>query len=149
MMPGICPLTAGMSAVAAALHEAAGFHEIWDEKAFADLLAMPGTAGCLALDADEPVGLVLWRAVADEAEILTICILPERRRTGLGRVLLAAATAEISKAGARRLLLEVAIDNDAAIALYGGSGFVRAGLRKAYYRRPAGAVDALILAKDI
>jgi ribosomal-protein-alanine N-acetyltransferase len=138
-----------MCTVAAALHAVSGLHEHWDAATFAELIAMPGTAGRLALDGDMPVGLVLWRVAADEAEILTICTAPDRRRQGAGRFLLEAAIAAISATGGRRLLLEVAVDNGPAIALYGALGFTEAGRRRGYYRNAQGAVDALILAREI
>jgi ribosomal-protein-alanine N-acetyltransferase len=149
MTPIFCRLDIAMTGVAAALHEAAGFHEAWNAHAFAELLAMPGTAGMLALAGEEPAGLVLWRIAADEAEILTICTLPDRRRGGVARHLLAAAIGAMTAAGARRLSLEVAIDNRAAIALYRAFRFVELGRRRGYYRGPQGAVDALILGRDI
>jgi [ribosomal protein S18]-alanine N-acetyltransferase len=149
MMPDLCPLDIAMAEVAAALHEASGFHEPWNAHAFAELLAMPGTAGMLALAGEEPTGLVLWRIAADEAEILTICTLPDRRRGGVGRHLLLAATQAMKTAGAQRLLLEVAIDNRAAIRLYRTFRFVELGRRRGYYQGPQGAVDALILGRDI
>ena len=149
MTQSLCPLDLAMIEVAAALHEASGFHEPWNAHAFAELLAMPGTAGVLALAGEEPAGLMLWRVAADEAEILTICTLPGQRRSGVGRQLLDAAISAIRAAGARRLLLEVAIDNRAAIALYRAFRFVELGRRRGYYQGPRGAVDALILGRDI
>ncbi len=59
---------------------------------------------------------------------------------------LAVARAE----GATEAFLEVAVDNDGAIALYEGLGFRRAGLRKSYYDRgAAGCVDALVMRLDL
>jgi ribosomal-protein-alanine N-acetyltransferase len=142
-------LTDAMSAVAAALHAESGFHEPWDALAFAELIAMPGAAGCLAIDGDLPVGLVLWRVAADEAEILTICTTPERRGAGVGRHLLDTAIAAISAAGAQRLFLEVAVDNIAAIALYRAFGCREEGRRRGYYHGANGPVDALVLARQI
>ena len=149
MTPSLRPLDIAMAEVAAALHEASGFHEPWNAHAFAELLAMPRTTGLLALAGEEPAGLVLWRVAADEAEILTICTLPDRRRGGVGRQLLDGATQAMKAAGAQRLLLEVAIDNRAAIALYRSFRFVELGRRRGYYQGPRGAVDALILGRDI
>lgn len=143
------PLDIAMTEVAAALHGAAGFHEPWTAPAFADLLTMPGAAGLLALADREPIGLVLWRIAVDEAEILTICTLPGRRRTGAGRQLLTAAIGTMRAAGVRRLFLEVAVDNDAAIGLYRAFGFTDEGRRPRYYQGPDGAVDALILGRDV
>jgi ribosomal-protein-alanine N-acetyltransferase len=149
MSPSFSPLDITMAELAAALHEASGFHEPWDAHAFAELLAMPGTTGLLSLAGDQPTGLVLWRVAADEAEILTICTLPDRRRAGVGRQLLEAAIGAMRAAGVRRLLLEVAIDNRAAIALYRAFRLVELGRRRRYYQGPQGAVDALILGRDI
>jgi ribosomal-protein-alanine N-acetyltransferase len=54
------------------------------------------------------------------------------------------------RAEVKRLFLEVAADNDAAITLYEGLGFKIAGARKAYYQRKGSAnVDAVILALDL
>jgi ribosomal-protein-alanine N-acetyltransferase len=144
-----CALTDAMSAVAAALHSVSGFHEPWDEPAFRALIAMPGAEGRLVIEDEMPVGLVLWRIAADEAEILTICTAPDRRRSGIGLYLLDTALTAISAVGARRLLLEVAVDNMAAIALYRARGFGEAGRRKSYYRGANGWVDALILSRDV
>jgi len=143
------PLDLTMTEVAAALHEAAGFDEPWTARAFADLLTMPGAAGCVVSANAEPIGLVLWRVAADEAEILTIGILPDRRRRGTGRHLLGAAMDAAAAGGARRLFLEVAVDNAAAIGLYRALGFTDRGRRTGYYRRANGAEDALILGRDI
>ncbi len=138
------PLTVAMGGVAAALHEASGFHEIWTADAFNGLLAT-GAEGLLAVSDSAPVGLILWRVAADEAEILTVCTLPAHRRLGVGRQLMEAANAILKTAKIQRLLLEVAIDNDAAIALYRGFGFTDAGRRRGYYMRPDGRADALVM----
>jgi ribosomal-protein-alanine N-acetyltransferase len=148
MMLDTCRLTSAMSAVAGALHAASGFHETWDAGAFAELIAMPGAGGCLALEGETPIGLILWRIAADEAEILTICTAPARRRQGAGGYLLDTAITITAAAGARRLLLEVAVDNMAAIALYRAFGFTELGRRRGYYQNAEGPVDALTLRKN-
>lgn len=133
-------------ALLAELH-AAGFPEDpWSAESLATLLAMPGAAGALAVDADGPAGFALWRVAADEAEIVTLCIRPAARRRGHARALMEAAMASCAAAGARRLILEVAAGNAAAESLYGGLGFRQTGRRPAYYRRIGRApVDALLL----
>jgi ribosomal-protein-alanine N-acetyltransferase len=89
----------------------------------------------------------MGRYVADEGEILTIAIDPTCRRQGLGRLLLQSALNQMSAGGARTVWLEVRTSNVAARMMYLGSGFVAAGVRRGYYRRPT--EDALILKREI
>jgi len=143
------PLTTAMAETAAALHAGSGFNESWSAEAFSGLLSMPGTAGIVAAADETPAGLILWRSVADEAEILTICVSPDWRRMGLGRFLLENAAAHLKNAQIRRLFLEVAVNNGPANALYKTFGFQSAGHRPAYYRTADGATDAAILMKEL
>lgn len=134
-------------ALLAALH-AACFEERWDEAALARLLAMPGAHALLA-EAAAPLGFVLLRTAADEAEIISIGVRPEARRRGIGRCLLQAAEAAAAAGGADRLFLEVAADNFQALGLYLALGFTEIGRRKEYYRRSQDTMDARVLAKKI
>jgi [ribosomal protein S18]-alanine N-acetyltransferase len=90
----------------------------------------------------DPGGMILSRVAADEAEILTLAVRPERRRGGIGSTLLRAAMAHAAGLGAESMFLEVAVTNDAARALYEAHGFVPAGSRRRYY---SDGTDALIL----
>lgn len=113
----------------------------WSAREFADLLSAPGS-----FLATQPTGFVLGRAIADEAELLTIAVHPDHRGQGQGRALLRAFEQAARDRGARRAFLEVAADNRPARALYRRAGFAQAGQRPGYYRKPDGvAVDALIL----
>jgi ribosomal-protein-alanine N-acetyltransferase len=86
--------------------------------------------------------MILIRVAADEAEILTLAVAPEARRTGLGRALLDAACEAARAAGAVRLFLEVSATNQAARALYDAAGFQQIGRRRRYY---ADGSDALTM----
>jgi ribosomal-protein-alanine N-acetyltransferase len=135
-------------AVAAAVH-AGCFESAWNEAAMAEILAMPGSFGALALVGDQPVGLVIVLAVATEAEILTLAVLPKFRHRGMASRLLAWVVDRLSGSGSQRLLLEVAEDNVAARALYGKLGFAQVGHRPSYYRRLAGTAAAIVLARTL
>ena len=94
------------------------------------------------------VGFALYRAVAGEAELLTIAVLPEARRSGIGAGLLAACEDGARAAGAAWLFLEVAAGDAAARALYGRAGYRECGRRKGYYQRPdATRDDAVVMEK--
>jgi ribosomal-protein-alanine N-acetyltransferase len=87
------------------------------------------------------------RVVADEAEILTVGVVPSARRRGIARLLLAALLDEARRRGAREAYLEVRIDNAAARALYAKEGFAELGIRPGYY--DAGSVDAVVMSRDL
>ena len=128
----------------AALH-AQAFATPWDAVEIAALL---GGAGGFALLA-EGKGFILCRAIAGEAEILTLAVAPAARRAGLGRALIEAAATTAGAAQAQALFLEVAADNDAALALYRAAGFADAGRRAGYYPRASGAVDAVVMRRAL
>ncbi len=135
------------SAILARLHALA--HEApWGVEAFDSLLSQPGCLAIMAL-APDTAGFILVRVVADEAEVLTLAVAPERQRRGIGRKLIDASLNEIQSRGGRRYFLEVAADNAPAIALYRSTGFRRHGRRAGYYSRPSGAVDALLFARTV
>jgi len=122
----------------------------WQAKAFEILLAAPPVGGLLAIVRETPVGFVLWRTAADEAEILLLAVVPERRRAGQGRALLRRALAKTRAAGAKVVSLEVAADNPAPLGLYRSEGFERIGVRRGYYTRLSGPrADALVLQRQV
>ncbi len=131
--------------LAAALHGAA-FATPWPGRAFAELLAMPGSAGFLAVKDGQPAGLVLLQIQPPDGEVLTLGVRPGLRRQGIAGALLAQALKQARQAGASRLLLEVAADNGPALDFYRRHGFRPLSRRPGYYRRaPGPPVDAEVL----
>ena len=138
--------TAGPEALAALHRAALPGSRTWSAQEFAALCAARGAI----LRSRPGQGFALGRASADEAELLMLAVLPDRRRQGLGRALLGAFEADAARRGAHIALLEVDATNAPAIALYAGAGYVERGRRRAYYRSPAGErADALILGKRL
>lgn len=129
--------------VVAAL-QADGFpDDRWSDAAVAALLADPAVTGLLlAADDGEPLGFVLLRVAADEAEILSIAARSDVRRRGVGARLLGAAVAVAARRGVRHLFLEVSEANDPALRMYTTAGFEPVGRRRHYYGVGA---DALVL----
>jgi len=146
----IRPATQDDAPALAAAH-ASAFDASWTAPDIAALMRGSGAFALLAEDgAGAAHGFILGRALAGEAEILTLAVTPEARRAGLGRSLVEALARQAVERGAKTLFLEVAADNAAAIALYRGAGFERAGLRQAYYSRPGGPrMDALVLRRPL
>ena len=86
----------------------------------------------------------LWKII-DEGHITNVAVSPEYRRKHIARSLLEALFASAAKQGIERFTLEVRAGNEAAKKLYGGFGFLEAGLRKGYY--DDNGEDALIMWK--
>lgn len=140
---------------AAALH-AAAFEGLERPYSAAELVSLvDGRAGFLiAAQAAQPMapltGFVLYRVAGGEAEIIVIAVAPVDQRRGTGAALLAAAEADAAHRGAARMILEVAVGNAPARALYAAAGYRSAGRRRGYFRRPDGQrEDALLLARDL
>ena len=128
-----------------AIHVAC-FDRGWSPEEFDALLTPPDAAALIANDnQNRAIGFVLVRTAADEAEIISIAVLPEARRQHIGRLLLLAASDLARTKGAAALFLEVSESNEAARALYCGLGFAEVGRRPNYYREQNMQEDALIL----
>lgn len=121
--------------------------EAWTRGAYLAELADRRHRTYLAVeDATEPNELLGWggvRVLADEAEILTVGVVPAARRRGVGRRLLTALLDAAAGAGAADVYLEVRVDNDGAQALYSAEGFAEVGRRPGYYEN--GRVDAVVM----
>lgn len=134
------------AAVLAALHETS-FPAPWSVQEFEVLLNQPGVAAWIVSADDEPAGFILVRAVADEAEIITLAVVPERRRQGLAAHLVHAAADALMSGKTARFFLEVAADNAAALAVYARVGFTVCGRRAGYYKD--GTVDAVLMRQSL
>jgi len=87
----------------------------------------------------------VWRML-DEAHLTTIAVRENRRRQGIGELLLVTVTDMAIEFKASVVTLEVRVSNHVAQALYRKYGFKDAGTRKAYYSEDR--EDALIMTTD-
>jgi len=134
----------------AELHTACFRDDAWDSAALATVLAMSGAEGRIACRGTEICGMLITQSLGEYAEILTLGVAPHLRRQGVARALLMDFVARARRAGATRIMLEVAADNAAALALYRALGFVHQGARQNYYRRGvAASMDAWRLSLEI
>lgn len=144
-MSRVRPIPEGAAEPLAVLHRACFPDDPWEAGALTRIMALSGGFGWLAWEESDPVGFILVRDLGNECEILSLGVAPRWRRLGVARELLAAAIKEARIRNLPSLVLEVAIDNDAAGSLYSSTGFVAVGRRARYYNRPDGRADALIL----
>ena len=99
----------------------------------------------MAADGCEVVGYAALSCNGDTADLLRVAVNPDRRRLGVARRLCDAILAGVGPA-CTRVLLEVAADNPAAMALYSRLGFVEIDRRRRYY---GGAVDAVVMERAL
>lgn len=86
------------------------------------------------------VGYCAADRVLDEGQILSLAVLPDCRRAGIGRALLRHTLALLDVPS---VWLEVRASNAAARGLYRSEGFEELARRAAYYRRPV--EDAVVM----
>ena len=129
----------------AALH-AAAFEHPWSAEDLVGALGSPGVLGISVRRSGRLQGFILVRAIAGEAEVLTLAVDPAARRQGLGRRLLAAAIGWAAAADATTMFLEVDGGNLPAVSLYRSKNFAEVGRRPAYY---AAGGDALVMRRDL
>ena len=98
----------------------------------------------------ESDGYLIGRAVAGEAEILTLAVEPDARRRGFGTLLVQRFLAQARNRAATSAFLEVAANNTPAIALYLQAGFAEVGRRRGYYEQAGHpATDALVFSRPV
>ena len=78
--------------------------------------------------------------------IITIDVLEEARRSGLGSMLLKAAEQRLGESGCRAVFLETAVNNTGALAFYKRHGYFLIKTVPGYYST---GVDAFVLRKDL
>lgn len=116
----------------------------WTRGNFADSL-VAGYSAWVCRIGGELVGYTVVMMAVDEAHLLNISVDRRRQGMGFGARLLRHAMSVARSLGGRRMLLEVRPSNERALELYRHFGFVRVGLRKAYYPATVGREDALVL----
>ena len=97
----------------------------------------------------ELAGYGIMSMGAGEAHILKVCVRADFRGMGIARRLMLWLLGHARSAGQSWLFLEVRPTNLPAILLYESLGFVRVGLRHAYYQAVGGREDAAVYRLDL
>lgn len=109
-------------------------------------LALPG-AECLVAESDGAIaGFILTETAGAQAHIITIDVLAEHRRSGMGTTLLREAEQRFQARGVREVHLETAHDNAPAIAFWHKHGYRTCGVLRNYY---LDRIDALAMMKNL
>jgi len=99
-------------------------------------LELPSADCVIAQDGKRIVGFVLSEENPPLAHIITLDIAETHRRQGIGSSLLAELERNLALRGVRAILLETAIDNEAAVAFWKRRGYrIEAVLKRYYLRR--------------
>jgi ribosomal-protein-alanine N-acetyltransferase len=104
-------------------------------------LRCDGSHCLLAEAANEVAGFVLTERSGKLGHIVTLDVLETYRRQRVGSLLLSAAEQEAASHGVKRMYLETATDNKAAIALWTKQGYRKSGTVKDYYGRGLDAFE--------
>lgn len=144
------PAQPGDAETCARLH-AQGFYRGWPREDFAAYIAGRDTPLYVACDAKRKIaGFAMIRLAADEAELITIAVDQKSRKKGIGLALMQAVFDDLRMTAARKLFLEVAADNPAALRLYRKLGFETIAERQGYYERADGQpATAIVMARDL
>ncbi len=131
LVPGTAADIDAVDVVMRAAFEAR-YGEAWTPAQCLGMMTLPGVWLTLARVEDRVVGFTLTRSIADDAELLLIAVLPDRRGHGIGGTLLRGAIDGAAARGATQICLEMR-SNNPATRLYLTEGFVKHGERRRYY----------------
>jgi ribosomal protein S18 acetylase RimI-like enzyme len=109
-------------------------------------LRFPGADCILAEAAGKTIGFCITAREKGLGYVITMDVLAEHRRRGIGSALLHEAEQRLASHGVLQIALETATGNDAAIAFWQRHGYRNVGLRKGYY---PGGRDALAMLKQL
>ena len=123
------PVAAGPADEAAviALWEACGLTRPWNDPALDFRRAVGGATSAVLIgrDGDALIASVMAGCDGHRGWVYYLAVAPDRRREGLGRLMMAAAEAWLRERGAPKLQLMVRGDNEVALGFYEALGLAR------------------------
>ena len=115
----------------------------WDESDFENELVNSVSLLFVAVSDGKITGYVFVRLITPIVEIISIAVLPEERRRGIGKGLLQKVIQKTAEAEFTECWLEVREPNLSAINFYLSMGFEIVGRRRNYYSNPL--ADAILM----
>ncbi len=146
----IHPVGRGHARALSELHKGC-FPKGWSHLEFESFFERAGVFAAMAYDAKQnPVGFVLCWLIEDQCDLLSMGVLADNRRDGVGLMLLNFALTNAKTLGGKFMMLEVNIHNTAAQTLYEAQGFEKFSVRKGYYTNADGTrADAVCMRKAL
>jgi ribosomal-protein-alanine N-acetyltransferase len=108
-------------------------------------LTLPQSEFWLLVADEVPCGYLHFWVVASEGSLLSMAVVPEARRKGLGRALMTQLKRRLGEHDCAEVHLEVRASNLPAQGLYRAVGFRENGRRKGYYSDTG--EDALLMSR--
>ncbi|HWC18161.1 MAG TPA: N-acetyltransferase [Terriglobales bacterium] len=121
----------------------------YSREELAHYLRSPHAVCLLAVDAGRTVGFILGhniRQARNLGHIVTLDVAPDARRSGIGSTLIRNLEDRFRLAACESVLLEVAVNNHAALVFYKKHGYSVLKTLRRYY---PGGLDGLLLGKEI
>lgn len=127
-----------------------GMGQTWSRDELKSMVEKPHIYHCYAhYDGGDLYGVLLVNHILENPEILALSVDENYRRKHIASTLLNSLFAAMKEKKCERILLDVAEDNIAAIALYKKFGFNHIDTRRGYYKKSDGYKDAYILEKRL
>lgn len=115
----------------------------WTREGYFTFLTRENSMFLVVEEKGEILGYCGLLMVLDEGDVTNVAVRGDRQREGIGNFLMESLIRLSREQGIRMIHLEVRAGNETAIRLYERLGFVRDGLRKAYYTDPV--EDAILM----
>lgn len=127
--------------------ELVSFTAPWSRQSYIDMASLANIHFFVAKISGELVGYMLYQMWANETELHTIAVAPDKRRKGIGKMLFEYFLNDARSNGVKQAYLQARVSNIAARTLYEKHGFVAIGVRKKYYAD--NGEDALVMQLDL
>jgi ribosomal-protein-alanine N-acetyltransferase len=92
------------------------------------------------------IGFLVADHIGEDGYIVTIDVLAEQRRSGVGTALLQETERRLAKMGVRYVELQTATNNEAGVAFWQRHGYRNCGVSRGYY---LGRIDAYEMIKEL
>ena len=117
----------------------------WTKEGFLTFLMKENAMFLVVEEKGRILGYCGLLTVLDEGDVTNVAVRRDRQREGIGNFLMESMIRLAEERGITMIHLEVRAGNETAIRLYERQGFVRDGLRKAYYTDPT--EDAVLMTR--